>query len=82
MDERWREMTWYGLRNELFIGGAQVVPGIKVVFASSLAVFGGTLPDEVTEYTMPTPSTSYGMQKMVFIPTYLTYLTYQFLKKK
>lgn len=55
---------WHESRNKLFIG-AQVVPGIKVVFASSLAVFGGTLPDEVTERTMPTPSTSYGMQKMV-----------------
>ncbi|KAI5848600.1 NAD-dependent epimerase/dehydratase [Morchella snyderi] len=43
----------------------KVVPGLKVVFASSLAVFGGTLPDEVTERTMPTPSTSYGMQKML-----------------
>ena len=40
-----------------------------VVFASSLAVFGATagypLPDPVTDETLPTPQTSYGVQKFV-----------------
>lgn len=44
----------------------QIVPGVMVIFASSLAVFGGVLPDPVTETTLPTPVTSYGMEKMVF----------------
>lgn len=43
----------------------QVVPGAKVIFASSLAVFGGDLPERVTEKTLPTPTSSYGMEKMV-----------------
>ena len=38
-----------------------------VVFASSLAVFGSAegypLPDPVTDHTLPTPQTSYGIQK-------------------
>ena len=38
-----------------------------VVFASSLAVFGSAtgypLPDPVTDQTLPTPQTSYGIQK-------------------
>lgn len=44
----------------------QVVPGVKVIFASSLAVFGGEFPGLVTEETFPMPTTSYGMEKMVF----------------
>jgi nucleoside-diphosphate-sugar epimerase len=40
-----------------------------VVFSSSLAVFGATvgypLPDPVTDETLPTPQTSYGIQKFV-----------------
>lgn len=35
----------------------------KVVFASSCAVFGGELPEVVTDATTPTPQSSYGMQK-------------------
>lgn len=45
----------------------QVVPGVKVIFASSLAVFGGRFSNPVTEKTFPMPTTSYGMEKMVFI---------------
>lgn len=38
----------------------------KVVFASSLAVFGGeALPDTVTDMTRVTPGTTYGMTKAV-----------------
>jgi D-erythronate 2-dehydrogenase len=40
-----------------------------VVFSSSLAVFGGTsthpLPEVVTDSTLPTPQSSYGIQKFV-----------------
>lgn len=44
----------------------QVVPGVKVIFASSIAVFGGEFSGSVTENTLPTPTTSYGTEKMVF----------------
>jgi nucleoside-diphosphate-sugar epimerase len=37
----------------------------KMVFASSVAVFGGALPDTVTDATMPTPQSSYGVQKLI-----------------
>jgi len=40
-----------------------------VVFASSLAVFGGTashpLPDVITDSTLPVPQSSYGVQKFI-----------------
>ncbi len=37
----------------------------KLVFASSVAVFGGELPPVVTDATQPTPQTSYGAQKLM-----------------
>lgn len=37
----------------------------KVVFASSLAVFGGALPDPVPDEAPLTPQTSYGTQKAI-----------------
>ncbi len=37
----------------------------RVVFASSVAAFGGELPGVVTDDTTPTPQTSYGTQKVV-----------------
>lgn len=37
----------------------------KVVFASSVAVFGGTLPAIVDDATTPAPQSSYGIQKLV-----------------
>ena len=37
----------------------------KVLFASSLAVFGGTLPDPVTDDAPVMPQTSYGTQKTI-----------------
>lgn len=37
----------------------------KVVFASSVAVFGGALPAIVDDATAPTPQSSYGIQKLV-----------------
>jgi nucleoside-diphosphate-sugar epimerase len=37
----------------------------KFVFASSIAVYGGRLPDPVTDATAPAPRISYGAQKLV-----------------
>ncbi len=37
----------------------------KLVFTSSVAVYGQPLPDVVTDATTPTPQSSYGMQKLV-----------------
>jgi nucleoside-diphosphate-sugar epimerase len=37
----------------------------RLVFASSLAVFGGKLPREVDDAVIPTPQTSYGTQKVI-----------------
>src|SRR4051812_29810857 len=37
----------------------------KFVFASSIAVYGGSLPDPVTDETPPLPRLSYGAQKLV-----------------
>ncbi len=36
-----------------------------VVFTSSLAVFGGEVPDPITDHTIPNPQTSYGTQKAI-----------------
>jgi D-erythronate 2-dehydrogenase len=37
----------------------------RMVFASSVAAFGGELPDTLDDSTTPTPQTSYGSQKVV-----------------
>ncbi|MEN9315658.1 MAG: hypothetical protein RIS35_2051 [Pseudomonadota bacterium] len=37
----------------------------RVLFSSSIAVFGGDLPPVVTDATTPTPQGSYGMQKLI-----------------
>jgi nucleoside-diphosphate-sugar epimerase len=37
----------------------------KFVFASSIAVYGGALPDPVTDETPAAPRTSYGTQKLI-----------------
>jgi nucleoside-diphosphate-sugar epimerase len=37
----------------------------RFVFASSIAVYGGALPDPVTDETPPAPRISYGAQKLV-----------------
>ena len=37
----------------------------RILFASSVAVFGGMLPEVVTDETAPTPQTSYGVQKLI-----------------
>jgi nucleoside-diphosphate-sugar epimerase len=40
-------------------------PGIRFIFAGSLAAFGGTLPPIVDEKTVTTPHSSYGAQKAI-----------------
>ena len=37
----------------------------RLVFASSVAAFGGQLPDVLDDSTTPTPQTSYGSQKVI-----------------
>jgi nucleoside-diphosphate-sugar epimerase len=37
----------------------------KFIFASSIAVYGGQLPDPVTDETPPSPRISYGAQKLI-----------------
>lgn len=37
----------------------------RVLFTSSIAVFGGDLPPVVTDATTPTPQGSYGVQKLI-----------------
>jgi nucleoside-diphosphate-sugar epimerase len=45
---------------------AQVCPGIKIVYASSEAVYGRPVPKTgVTEADIPTPEMSYGCQKLM-----------------
>lgn len=38
-------------------------PNIRFIFSSSLAVFGGKLPDVITDATAVTPQSTYGSQK-------------------
>lgn len=40
-------------------------PGVRVIYASSQAVYGLPLPTPVTEAILPLPSTSYGCQKII-----------------
>ena len=44
---------------------AEFAPVPVLVFASSIAVFGGPLPDPVSEHQPPRPLLSYGAQKLV-----------------
>jgi nucleoside-diphosphate-sugar epimerase len=37
----------------------------RLLFASSIAVFGTPLPDVITDSTTPTPQASYGVQKLI-----------------
>ncbi|KAG9777532.1 D-erythronate dehydrogenase [Exophiala dermatitidis] len=43
----------------------QVKPGLRVIYASSQAVYGRPLPDVITESVLPTPEGSYGSQKLM-----------------
>lgn len=53
-----------GTRNLLEACRALAKPP-RLVFASSLAVYGGNLPEVVDDALTPTPQTSYGTQKLV-----------------
>lgn len=43
----------------------QIRTGIRFIFASSLAVYGGELPEIVNDATALTPGSSYGIQKTI-----------------
>ncbi|KAJ8104353.1 hypothetical protein POJ06DRAFT_244298 [Lipomyces tetrasporus] len=43
----------------------QTAPGIRVVYASSQAVYGLPVPDVVDEHVVPTPQSSYGFEKLI-----------------
>jgi D-erythronate 2-dehydrogenase len=45
--------------------GAKTGKPIRVLFSSSIAVFGGTLPAVVNDATAATPQGSYGVQKLI-----------------
>ena len=53
-----------GTRNVLEACRALARPP-RLVFASSIAVYGGDLPDIIEDDTPPLPQTSYGIQKLV-----------------
>lgn len=42
-----------------------LVPGVKFIFASSVGVFGGKLPEVVTPDTYPRPESNYGTAKVM-----------------
>ena len=43
----------------------RIRPGLRVIYASSLAVYGHPLPEVVTEKVVPTPQGSYGAEKLI-----------------
>jgi nucleoside-diphosphate-sugar epimerase len=43
----------------------QKSPGVRVIYASSQAVYGQPLPQVVTDDIIPTPESSYGAEKMI-----------------
>jgi nucleoside-diphosphate-sugar epimerase len=53
-----------GMRNLLEICRTQPTPP-RLVFPSSVAAFGGDLPEVVVDATAPTPQSSYGTQKVL-----------------
>lgn len=58
--------TWHfleALRNEHVASGGTYVP--RVVFTSSIAVFGGPYPDKIDDTFLSAPQTSYGAQKAI-----------------
>jgi len=40
-------------------------PGVRVIYASSQAVYGQPLPEVVTDSVIPTPESSYGAEKII-----------------
>lgn len=43
----------------------KTAPGVRVIYASSEAVYGRPFPKQITEDILPTPESSYGVQKMI-----------------
>lgn len=56
------EINFLATRNLLEVC-RQNNPNIRFIFSSSLAVFGGELPDVITDGTAVTPQSTYGAQK-------------------
>lgn len=50
---------------DLFEAAAALKPGVRVVFASSIAVFGDPLPDHVDDATPLAPAMTYGAHKLM-----------------
>lgn len=44
---------------------AKTCPGVRVIYASSEAVYGRPFPKQITEAHLPTPESSYGSQKFI-----------------
>ena len=42
-----------------------VVPGVRIIYASTQAVFGSPLPSTVDDAIIPTPQSSYGAEKLI-----------------
>lgn len=67
-DKGWQVNLWpmwqflEGLRAQHRASGGSYVP--KVVFTSSIAVFGGPYPDKISDDFITSPQTSYGAQKL------------------
>lgn len=40
-------------------------PGVRVIYTSSLAIYGRPLPDVVNDAVIPTPESSYGAEKII-----------------
>ncbi|KAL2222529.1 hypothetical protein M432DRAFT_6688 [Thermoascus aurantiacus ATCC 26904] len=43
----------------------RVVPGVRVIYSSSQAVYGQPLPEVVNDRVTPTPQSSYGAEKLI-----------------
>lgn len=56
------EINFLATRNLLEIC-RRINPSIRFIFSSSLAVFGGTLPELITDNIATTPQSTYGTQK-------------------
>lgn len=55
----------FGSSKALFDVLREVTPGIKVIYTSSQAVYGGDPPEPITEATRATPQSSYGCEKLM-----------------
>lgn len=49
----------------LLLALARITPGVRVIYASSQAVYGPPLPPVVTDSTTPTPASVYGTHKLM-----------------